>query len=101
MRQLPDMKVAYWYPKPIPMNCEEKELIKICRDKMGIDPAQGKAFLFFDSKKTQIQLFFLDGTSSQKITKLVPKEGFSMSITTRNEKYIQIDGSELQEFFKQ
>jgi hypothetical protein len=60
------MKVAYWYPKPIPMNCEEKELIKICRDKMGIDPAQGKVFVFFDSKKTQIQLFFLDGTSSQR-----------------------------------
>ena len=97
---MPKVKTAYLYPTPIPMNWSEKKLTQICKEEMGIDPAFGGVFLFFNSKLNQLKLFFLDETGSQEMMKFLPKGGFMLPVKNNDEKYIPIAGSMLKKLFK-
>lgn len=97
---LPEVKVAYLYPKPIPMNWSEKKLTQICKEEMGLDPADGGVFLFVNSKLNQMKLFFLVENGSQELIKWLPKGAFMIPVRTKDEKYIEIEGSKLRKLFK-
>lgn len=67
MFQLPDVKFVHLYPLPINIRWGEAKLIELCRTEMGIDPKRGRVFLFFNRKKDQTKLFFLDDSGSQEL----------------------------------
>jgi hypothetical protein len=90
---LPDLKIAYWYLRPVSLKLGKKELAQLCKDEMGIDPASGCGFF-------RLKLFFIDSTGSKEITKFVPQTGFSLPIYDRNEKRCRVDGSALKAFFE-
>ena len=100
MHILPDLKVAYWYPKPVSMRLAKRKLAQLCQDEMGINPALGSGFFFFNPRKDRLKLFFIDSTGSKEITKFVPPKGFSLPIYDRNEKRCRVDGSDLKTFFE-
>jgi transposase len=97
---LPDLKIAYWYPRPVSLKVGKKELAQLCKNEMGIDPASGCGFFFFNPRKDRLKLFFIDSTGSKEITKFVPKTGFSLPIYERNERLWRVDGSDLKTFFE-
>lgn len=100
MFKLPDVKFVYLYPKPIPMNWGEKKLIQTCKTEMGLDPALGGVFLFYNSKLDQLKLFFLDEDGSQQVSKLLPKGAFMVPLKSGDEKYIRIARSMINKLFK-
>ncbi|MCB9228028.1 MAG: IS66 family insertion sequence element accessory protein TnpB [Deltaproteobacteria bacterium] len=96
----PNVRHAYMYPKPVPMNWGEKKLIQLCKEEMGIDPALGGLFIFFNKKKDQMKLFFLDDTGSQEFQKLLPKGGFILPVAKDGEKFVKIERNKLDKLFK-
>jgi len=88
------------YPKPVPMNWGEKKLTQICKDEMEIDPKTGGVFLFFNSKKDQMKLFFLDDDGSQEFQKLLPKGAFMLPVAKEGEKFVKIERKKLDLLFK-
>jgi hypothetical protein len=97
---LPNVKFVYLYPNPIPMNWGERKLIKICKNEMGLDPALGGIFLFYNSKLDQLKLFFLDSNGSRTISKLLPKGGFMIPLKSKNDRYIRIAGNMIHKLFR-
>jgi hypothetical protein len=97
---LPDLKIAYWYPKPVFLKFGKRRLAQLCKNEMGIDPASGCAFFFFNPRKDRLKLFFIDSTGSKEITKFVPQKGFSIPIYDRHEKCFRVDGSDLKALFE-
>jgi hypothetical protein len=81
------------------MKWGEKKLTQICKEEMGLDPALGGAFLFYNSKLDQLKLLFFDDTGCQEITKLISQGGFMVPMTSGDEKYIRIDGAKLTKLF--
>lgn len=88
------------YSKPIPMNWGEKKLTQLCTDEMGIDPKNGAVFLFFNTKKDQMKLFFLDNNGSQEFQKLLPQGGFLLPVPKEGAKFVKIERKKLDVIFK-
>jgi hypothetical protein len=88
------------YGKPIPMNWGEKKLTQLCKDDIGIDPQSGAVFLFFNSKKDQMKLFFLDNDGSQEFQKLLPQGRFLLPVPKEREKFVKIERKKLNSLFK-
>ena len=100
MFSLPNLQIAYMSPRAISMKWGRKKLIQFCKEEMGIDPALGNAFLFFNASMNQMKLFFLDATGCKAITKTLPQQGFSLPIQVRDKKCIQLDASQLKTLFE-
>lgn len=95
-----NVKTVFLYPEPIPMNWGEKKLTQLCKEKMGIDPAFGGVFLFFNSKLNQLKLFFLDETGSQELMKWLPNGNFMVPVRNHDEKFIPIARNKIEKLFK-
>jgi transposase len=100
MFQIPSAGSVYLYQKPINMRWGEKKLTQLCRDEMGIDPRAGGAFLFYNSKRDQLKLFFLDHTGSQEFQKLMPRGGFLLPAPRDGEKFVKVDRKKLNRLFR-
>ena len=101
MFSIPDAKYVYLYPHPINMKWGEKKLSEICRNEMGIDPKNEGVFLFFNSKKDQLKLFFMDEYGSQEIQKLLPNSNFLLPVANEGEKFVEIEMSKIGRIFRQ
>lgn len=100
MFQLPNVKFVHLYPWPINIRWGETKLIQLCKNEMGLDPKQGGVFLFFNRKKDQMKLFFLDETGSQEMLKLLPKGGFMVPTPQAGEKSIKLSKDKLNSLFR-
>lgn len=97
---LPAVKHLYMYAEPIPMNWGERKLTEICLNEMGIDPAVGGVFLFFNRKKDRLKLFFMDESGSQEIQKLLPRGGFILPAPEEGTQYVKIALSKIDTLFR-
>lgn len=95
MIPIPAVSHIYLYPKPINMKLGENKLIKLCINKMELNPDNGFVFLFFNKTQDKVKLFYLDDTGSQEIMKILPKGGFLLPVAIDNQKYIKIESSKL------
>jgi hypothetical protein len=100
MFQVPQVKNIYAYAKPINMGWGEKKLTAICLEEIGIDPQTGAVFLFHNTKKDQLKLFFLDATGSQEIQKILPQGGFMLPVAQEGENFIKIERKKLDSLFR-
>lgn len=97
----PGVTHVHLYADPIRMNWGEKKLEQLCREEIGIDPADGDVFLFYNRSKDQIRLFFLDADGCQMVTKLLPKNAFLLPVVPEGERSTEISASMLATLFKQ
>ena len=91
MFQIPNAVSVYLYQKPINMRWGEKRLTQLCKDEMGIDPRAVVVFLFYNSKRDQLKLFFLDHTGSQEFQKWMPRGGFLLPAPLDGEMFVKVD----------
>ena len=68
---------------------------------MELDPDKGFVFLFFNKTQDKIKLFYLDGSGSQEIIKVLPRGGFLIHVAAGNQKFIKIEKSKLPSIFRQ
>jgi transposase len=97
----PGVTHIHLYAQPIPMGWGEKKLGQLCTEEIGIDPADGGVFLFYNRAKDQLRLFFLDADGCQMITKLLPKNAFLLPVVAEGERSMEIPASMLATLFKQ
>lgn len=101
MFSLPNVTHVHMYAEPIRMSWGEKKLETLCKEEIGIDPADGGVFLFYNRAKDQIRLFFLDADGCQMLTKLLPKNAFLLPVAADGERSVEIPASMLATLFKQ
>lgn len=92
---------VHMYAEPINMSWGEKKLVQLCKQEIGIDPADGDVFLFFNRAKDQIRLFFLDADGCQMLTKALPESAFLLPVAAEGERSMEIPASMLATLFKQ
>src|ERR1700728_3051382 len=100
MLSLPDVEFVYLYPQAINIRLSEAKLIELCKTKMGLDPKRGGVYLFFNRKKDQLKLFFLDDTGSQELLKILPRGGFMVPVPKHGEKFVKIGVEKLNSLFR-
>src|SRR5579864_2912282 len=57
------------YQKPISMRFGERKLTQLCCQELGREPKTNELFLFYNTKRDALKLFWRDGNGSQEITK--------------------------------
>ena len=97
----PGVRHVHLFADPINMRWGETKLGQLCRDEMGIDPDDGDVFLFYNRKKDQIRLFFLDDRGCQMLTKYLPESAFLLPVVPDGERSMEIPTSLLSPLFKQ
>lgn len=92
---VPDVPYVYLYQKPISMRWGGKKLTALCKDE-GLDPADGAVFLFFNSKRDELRLFFRDDTGWQEITRQATRGGFMLPAPTAGQSFVKMDRKKLE-----
>lgn len=88
------------YQQPISMRCGEKKLVEICRSALGRDPRVNELFLFYNTKRDTLKLFWLDGTGSQELSKSLPRGGFLLPAPKLGEKLVTLERAKLNSLFR-
>ena len=63
------------YQKPISMRFGERKLTQLCCQELGREPKTNEIFLFYNTKRDTLKLFWRDGNGSQEIAKTSPRGG--------------------------
>jgi hypothetical protein len=100
MLRLPNVKFVHLYPLPINLRWGEAKLIELCKAEMGLDPRKGGVYLFFNRKKDQMKLFFLDDDGSQELIKILPKGGFLVPVPRTGDRFVKIGVEKLNSLFR-
>ena len=88
------------YQQPISMRFGEKKLLEICRSALGRDPRVNELFLFYNTKRDTLKLFWLDGTGSQELAKSLPRGGFLLPAPTLRETFVTLRRAKLNSLFR-
>lgn len=77
------------YQKPVSMRFGEKKLFEICRHELKREPKVNELFLFYNSKRDTLKLFWLDETGSQELSKSMPRGGFLLPAPKDGETFVE------------
>jgi transposase len=88
------------YQKPISMRFGERKLTQLCRQELGRELKINELFLFYNTKRDTLKLFWLDGTGSQEIIKAVPHGGFMLPAPKDGEMFVTLARSKLESVFR-
>ena len=100
MFQIPDVENVYLYQKPISMRWGEKKLTALCKEEMGIDPGNGGVFLFYNSKRNELKLFFHDRDGWEEFSKRMPRGGFMLPAPRTGQNFVKIDRKNVLSLFR-
>jgi transposase len=88
------------YQKPISMRFGERKLTQLCRQELGREPKTNELFLFYNTKRDTLKLFWRDGNGSQEITKALPRGGFILPAPKDGEAFVTLARSKLESVFR-
>jgi hypothetical protein len=88
------------YQKPIRMQFGERKLTQLCRQELGREPKINELFLFFNTKRDTLKLFWRDGSCSQEIVKALPRGGFMLPAPRDGEAFVTLARSKLESVFR-
>jgi hypothetical protein len=99
-RVIPPSGTAYLYAKPVNMQWGPAKLSKLCTEQMGINPATGAVFIFFNKAMDKLKVFFVDDEGSQEFMKILPKGGFMVPVAEEGKRYVKISGKTVHTLFR-
>ncbi|HUA22864.1 MAG TPA: IS66 family insertion sequence element accessory protein TnpB, partial [Steroidobacteraceae bacterium] len=88
------------YQKPISMRFGEKKLLEICRTALKREPGVNELFLFYNSNRDTLKVFWLDGTGSQEFAKSMPRGGFLLPAPKAGEMFVRLERTKLNSLFR-
>ena len=88
------------YQKPISMRFGERKLMQLCCQELGREPKVNELFLFYNTKRDTLKLFWRDGNGSQEITKTLPRGGFMLPAPKDGEAFVTLARSKLESVFR-
>ncbi len=88
------------HQKPIGMRFGERKLTQLCCRELGREPKVNELFLFYNTKRDTLKLFWRDGGGSQEITKALPRGGFMLPAPRGAEAFVTLARSKLESVFR-
>ena len=88
------------YQKPINMRWGEVKLTEICRTELKRKPKINELYLFYNTKRDTLKLFWLDGNGSQEISKMMPRGGFMLPAPESGDTIVKIPRDKLNTLFR-
>jgi hypothetical protein len=88
------------YQKPINMRFGEKKLTQLCSQELGREPKTNEVFLFYNTKRDTLKLFWRDKNGSQEIVKTLPRGGFMLPAPKDGEAFVTLARSKLESVFR-
>ena len=82
------------------MRFGERKLTQLCRQELGRELKIEELFLFYNTKRDTLKLFWLDGTGSQEIIKVVPRGGFMLPAPKDGETLVTLARGKLESIFR-
>jgi len=92
--------VIHLYQKPISLRVGEQRLIELCRTELNREPDIDELFLFYNRKRDTLKLFWLTGTGTQEISKMLPRGGFLLPAPQSGHTFVRIERSKLNSLFR-
>lgn len=72
------------YLEPINVRWGVEKLGAFCREVVGVEPVDGSCFLFVNSRRDTLLLYFMDRTGEQTVTKKLDKGSFLLPARDEN-----------------
>ena len=88
------------YQKPVNSRWGAKKLTAICRTELKREPQIHEIFLFYNSQKDTLKLFWRDRHGTQDISRILPGGGFLLPAPKSGEAFVQLDGKILDRLFR-
>jgi hypothetical protein len=88
------------YQKPIDSRWGAKKLTAICRTELKREPEIHELFLFYNSSKDTLKLFWRDRNGTQDISRILRRGGFLLPAPKSGESFVQLDRKVLDSLFR-
>jgi hypothetical protein len=88
------------YQKPISMRFGERKLTQLCSQELGREPKINELFLFYNTKRDTLKLFWRDRNGSQEIVKTMPRGGFILPAPIEGEAFVTLARTKLESVFR-
>jgi hypothetical protein len=88
------------YQKPVDSRWGAKKLTAICRTELKREPQIHELFLFYNSPKDTLKLFWRDRNGTQDISRILPGGGFLLPAPKSGEAFVQLDRKILDRLFR-
>jgi hypothetical protein len=88
------------YQKPINSRWGAKKLTAICRTELKREPEIHELFLFYNSPKDTLKLFWRDRHGTQEISRTLRGGGFLLPAPKSGEAFVQLDRKILDSLFR-
>lgn len=88
------------YQKPINRRFGEEKLTQLCCEELGREPKTNELFLFYNTRRDTLKLFWHDGNGSQEIVKTLPRGGFMLPAPKDGEAFVTLARSKLKSVFR-
>jgi hypothetical protein len=88
------------YQKPINMRFGEKKLTQICRLELNREPKVNELFLFYNTRRDTLKLYWRDANGSQEIVKALTRGGFMLPAPRPGESFVKLGRTKLNSVFR-
>lgn len=88
------------YLEPISMRWGTDRIRRFCQDELGVEPDPGTAFLFLNSKRDTLLLYFVDGEGDQLLMKKLDRGSFLLPAPDDDASFVTMKPSMLPRLFR-
>jgi len=88
------------YTEPIPSTWGTKKMSSFCKEELNLKTVQGRAFLFFNSKRNLLRVFWHDGQCEQILERGLFKGTFLVPMTGKSGPWMQVARDSLPKLLK-
>jgi transposase len=88
------------YQKPVSLRFGEKKLTELCRQALGRGPEVNELFMFYNSRRDAVKLFWRDGNGYQELSKFLPRGGFLLPAPEAGDTFLTVPRKKLDALFR-
>jgi len=88
------------YQKPVSLRFGAKKLTELCRRALGRDPKVNELFLFYNTRRDALKLFWRDENGYQELSKFLPRGGFLLPAPETGQAFLTVSRTKLSALFR-
>ncbi|MCA2960465.1 MAG: plasmid pRiA4b ORF-3 family protein [Silvanigrellales bacterium] len=96
----PSIRKIDVYTEPIPSTWGTKKMSSFCKEELNLKTTQGRAFLFFNSKRNMLRVYWHDGESEQLLESVLFQGAFLVPLTGKSGPWMQVARDTLPKLLK-
>ena len=96
----PSIRKIDVYTEPIPSTWGTKKMSSFCKEELNLKTTQGRAFLFFNSKRDMLRVYWHDGECEQLLERVLFEGAFLVPLTGKSGPWMQVARDSLPKLLK-